>query len=236
MQAAIASGGGDGCNPNRSNNYLHYYFDGADSQNVGGTPGGVYASIRNYSPFVAGPNQGAPSNDDVSEWVMLDVQPASDDKYVQIGWIERPGGLRNTFVEWSFGPGKFYDDYYSPYAINSTQSYAVYFQPTENLMYGVAVNGNLVQRVADTDRPNDAQIYAEIHTQASQVPGGTADPSGKVAQVSAAHVWPTAGSSKGWQNFDGVTGAAGASWLGIAPGAGTSGVNSWRTWDKACKT
>ncbi len=33
--------------------------------------GGLYANIRTYSPFVAGPNQGAPSSDSVSEWVML---------------------------------------------------------------------------------------------------------------------------------------------------------------------
>lgn len=47
---AVAAGGGDRCNPNRSNNYLTNYFVGA-SQTLGTNTatGGVSAYIRSYS-------------------------------------------------------------------------------------------------------------------------------------------------------------------------------------------
>lgn len=228
---ALASGGGDGCNPGRANNYLSYYFDGAHSQNVSGAPGGVYASIKNYSPFVAGPNQGAPSNDDVSEWVMLD----DGTHYAQIGWIEFAGSVRNTFAEWTTSGTNFTDQFSSAFPINSTQRYTVLYQPGNTNPYVLEVNGGAYYYVPHYFTPNDAQIFAETHTAASQIPGGTADNTTETPLVSDAHVWPTAGSSSSWQNFDGATQVAGASWGRISPAPGST-ANSWRTWDTACRT
>jgi hypothetical protein len=234
------SGGGDGCNPERANNST-YYWIGATSQDVGpdGPAGGVYANIRTYSPFVAGPNQGAPSNDSVSEWVMLDSgDPQTTDQWAQIGWLEFPGGVRNTFDQYADGSNDIHTDFYSPLAINSTQSYGVLYQPGGQ--FTISENGvNLVLPTLSW-APSSADIMAELHTQASQVPGGTADPSGQVAMVSNAHVWPQAGSG-GWENFDGETLYAYVptnvkpSFIGLAP-LGTNGNTSWRTWDKACTT
>jgi hypothetical protein len=239
--AAVAvpeSGGGDGCNPGRANNYLTYYWIGATSQNViNGTPvGGVYANIRTYSPFVAGPNQGAPSGDSVSEWVMLDSgTPGSSYQWAQIGWLEFPGGVRNTVVQYADGSNDIQTDYYSPSAINSTQTYGVLYAPGGQ--FTLSENGVNLVITNLSWAPDSADIDAELHTEASQVPGGTADPSGQVAQVTNAHVWPTAGSG-GWGNFDGYTlytskPSAPENFIGIAP-FGTGGNNSWRTWDKAC--
>jgi len=221
----------DGCNPGRPNNYLKYYWDGADR--AGGTIGGVYASISNYAPWVS-----PPSSDDVSEWVMLDQQPSSD-LYVQIGWIDLAGGQRYTFDEYSFGPNTFHDNYYPSYPVNSRPRYTVIYEAGHNQRFVTEVNGRIYDSITKIFKPNDAQIYAEIHTRSSQIPGGTRDLGRSANSVRDAHV-SFVGSSKGWQNFDGTTSitggskGAGASWMGEAP-AHASGVNSWRTWDKACR-
>lgn len=234
------SGGGDGCNPGRANNYLTYYWAGAQSEIVNGIPGGVYANIRVYSPFVAGPNQGAPSNDTVSEWVMLgNNEVANSDEWSQVGWIEMPGGVRNTFVQYASGANNVHTDYFSPDAINSTQTYKALYQPGSQTPFVLIENGVTLVAVNLSWTPNVALIDAEIHTQASQMPGGTADPAGQIAAVSNAHVWPTAGTGS-WQNFDGITQiltspAANTSFIGLSP-LNAENVNSWRTWDKACTT
>lgn len=233
------SGGGDGCNPGRSNNYLTYYFDGAFSQDTGssGTPGGVYASISNYSPWVSAANSG----DDSSEWVMLDQQPPSTGLWVQIGWVEFAGAQRDTFDEYSLGPGAFHDDYYAPFSINSNHTYEVTYNPNSEYAFNMEVDGNYYNDQINIFTPNDAQIFAEIHTQASQIPGGTEDTASQEPVVSNAHVYPNAGTGGGWQNFDGYTqanegtnGGSKPSWMAESPAPGTSGVDSWRTWDRAC--
>jgi hypothetical protein len=167
---------------------------------VGAVPGGVYASILNYSPFVAGPNQGASASDDTSEWVMLDHQP--NPEYVQIGWLEVPGGIRYTFDEVNVTGGSFTDQYFPPFAINSTHQYKVTYDPNNTLNhYSVYVDGVLYSRLADATTPNDAQIFAETHTAASQIPGGKDNE----AEVAEASVYPNAGPGNGWANFEGAT-------------------------------
>jgi hypothetical protein len=231
------SGGGDGCNPGRANNYRTFYWAGADSENPdNGTLGGVYATIVNYSPFVAGTNQGAPSTDAVSEWVMLYNSGNADD-YAQIGWVEFPGGTRDTLTQTSDG-SNLATKFFAPYTISSQQSYAALYQPGNADPYVLSVDGVDWITTNLSWTPDSAQINTEDMTQASQIPGGTADPPGQVATVSGAHVWPNAGQG-GWENFDGFTGGSTSlsppvppSWMGIAP-EGTN-INTWRTWDKAC--
>jgi hypothetical protein len=62
------------------------------------------------------------------------------------------------------------------------------------------VDGNYYNDQIHLFTPNDAQIYAEIHTQASQVPGGTQDVGNLVPLVSNAHVYPNAGTADGKQS------------------------------------
>ena len=225
---ALASGGGDGCNPNRTNNFLTRYFAGADSMNTSGAPGGVYASIKSYSPFVAGTGQGAPVSDGSAEYVMLD----GADGYLQIGWIEFSGSVRNTFYEYTQG-SNFTNQYSTAFPINSTHRYTILYQPGNSQPFVVEVDGGPYAYLPKYFTPGDAQIFAEIHTAASQMPGGTADN----------HVLPTAGSSSSWQNFDGTTATytgsgtnPAPSWVKMSPASGTTGVNTWRTWDTACTT
>jgi hypothetical protein len=235
------SGGGDGCNPGRATNSVFYWI-GATSQKASAEVGGLYANIRTYSPFVAGPNQGAPSNDSVSEWVMLDPGDLGNPnitEWAQIGWVEFPGGVRNTFIQTADGNNNLHTDFFAPSAINSTQTYGVLYQPGVQFPFTITENGSNLVSFSLSWVPSSADILAELHTQASQVPGGTADPSGQVAQVTNAHVWQNAGSG-GWQNFDGETlwtwsptSAPRPSFIGLAP-LGTNGNTSWRTWDKAC--
>lgn len=130
-------------------------------------------------------------------------------------------------------PGTFW-----PSAINSTQTYGVLYQPGGP--FTLSENGTGLASAELSWSPTSADIYAELHTEASQVPGGTADPPGQVATVSNAHVWPIAGSGS-WAPFDGYTlyssvpTSAPTGFIGIAPN-GTGGNTSWRTWDKACTT
>src|ERR1700733_15222381 len=94
---APRAGGGLGCDPNRKNNYLAGYFATAESGETGQAPdqvaGGVYASIYVYSPWVAGPRQGAPDTDPVGEYVML-AGTGKGSEWAQDGWIEFPGTKR----------------------------------------------------------------------------------------------------------------------------------------------
>jgi len=49
---ALAEGGGDGCNPGRTNNYSTVYFSGSDDASGTLTYGGMYGNIYEYSPYV----------------------------------------------------------------------------------------------------------------------------------------------------------------------------------------
>lgn len=228
--SARAATGSYLCIPHRPNDYASYYFAGAN-WNRSGTPGGVYADIQNYAPYVSGPD-----GDDVSEWVMLDDQPPSSGYWVQLGWLDSYGGARYTFDEISRGPDTYHDDYYPAYPVNSMQHYTVLYQPHSAYPFVMKVNGNEVNAEANIFRPNDAEIFTELHTASSQVPGGYRGGN----EVSDAHVWPRAGSG-GWQNFNGYSFTNGpgsqvpstAGWLAETPWLAT-GVNRWWTWDKAC--
>ncbi|MGH3172760.1 MAG: hypothetical protein ACRDPF_02675 [Streptosporangiaceae bacterium] len=176
----------------------------------------------------------------MSEWVMVaNNSVPNSDEWSQVGWIEMPGGVRNTFVQYANGVNNVHTDYFAPDAINSTQNYTALYQPGSQTPFVLKENIVTLVAVSLPWTPNLAEIDAEIHTKASQMPGGTADPSGQVAAVSNAHVWPNAGSGS-WGPFNAYTEARSSpssdmSFIGIAPlGGGT--LNSWRTWDKACTT
>ncbi len=214
---ASASGGGDGCNPGRSNNYVSYYFDGAFSQ-PGKTMGGVYAKIGNYSPFVYNT-----SGDTVTEWVML-VTTSNNSLYTQVGWWESPGGVRYTFDEYSLGSGAYHNDFYPAYSINSQIYYDMLWNSNSGFTF--EANNQVVNTYQNYFTPNSANVYAEIHTQASQMPGGNYNGN----YVSDMHGYV----SGGWYNFNGDTQTLPqTSWGGETPWFQT-GVNQFVTWDHAC--
>lgn len=231
---ALASGGGDGCDPGRSSNYLTYYFAGADANNAATSFGGIYGTIDNYSPYV----KSSSSEDFTSQWVMLAY---SGTKWAQVGWTEYPGSQRNTFVEFQDPGVSGWDNYFPPYAINSSIKYQVTYQPTcpSDTCFSFFAN-NTSPQLAGTKynwTPNDAESFAETHDQASQVPGGYFNPS----SASDLHVYYNAGSSGSWNNMDGHDytetnhggPGTGPSWDNVSNN-GLYGNTSYDTWDSTC--
>ena len=88
------------CTITRPSDFVNERFAGWVRSGGGTTPGGVYAQIYNYSPWVSGP-----ADDTTSAWTMLDDGPS----WVQVGWIEFPGTDRRTFVQ-VLSPNEFYNN------------------------------------------------------------------------------------------------------------------------------
>lgn len=216
-----ASGGGDGCNPGRANN-TGIWFNGMKHAASGGSSGGVRAQIYNYSPYVDQSDYGE------TAWVMF--YNASTVNYAQIGWGERPGSVRNTFIQWGYNNGSGgYTNYFKPsYNINSTIWYKVTFDPSTN-GYGFWSNGN--EQIVSYNlgiHPDVGQIVNETHDQNSQMAGGVHNNE----VFSSAEQYEPAGSGS-WNNFNGTV-ESNPSWAGALPDTGATNVNTFNGWDKAC--
>jgi hypothetical protein len=229
---ALAEGGGDGCNPGRSSNYLTYYFAGADANNAAASFGGIYGTIDEYSPFVYDSSAG----DTGAQWVMID----NPTDWAQVGWIEFPGNQRYVFVEFNDPGVTTWDNYFSPYAINSDIKFQVTYKPTcpSNTCFSFFADNSPTQLTGSKYNwtPTDAQSYSETHDQASQIPGGYDN----VSTATNLHVYYNAGSSGSWNNMDGYDtanegydGGAGPSWDNVS-NPGVYGNTSYSTWDSAC--
>jgi hypothetical protein len=231
-----------GCIPLRSSDASdgYHFFTGA-YRNVDGSIGGVSATIENYEPWVAPEDL----TDTTSEWVMLvDSSYGGDEKYAQVGWWEGAYANRQTFTEWSTGPGDFYDSYYSPYKVNSNINYTMLFTSDSNPnddTFSFEADGKKLQTLEDhIFTPEGGEIFSELHDQASQEPG---DPT-NLDHVTGMKIYLPAGKSGSWQNYNGTTEASigtsdgqnlgTAPWQAISPANGTSPVNSFTTWDTAC--
>jgi hypothetical protein len=223
---AGASGGGDGCNPHRTTNYQHYYFSGIDDESFPSYYEGIRANIFQYSPYVY--NSGGGTDVATQYWA-------------QVGWIEFPGGLRYTVVQFrdpQYPQGGFSDTYPS-WPINSTIGYKVTYNPACPVNCFDFYDNYSATPLIGTDwgfMPTDAQAFSEIHDQASQIPGAVQDPS----QTSGIQVADTS-SSGSWYNMLGITAAySGANggtppaWDKVSP-VGTSYWNYYNSWDTACQ-
>lgn len=162
------SGSGDGCNPNRTNDYRTFRFDGW-YRTPGGAVGGVYSNIWNYSPFVY-PISSTASY--VVAWTMLTNSNPND--WAQVGWFENPYGVRYTFIQTYDGSGSPNTEFFAPEATNTYTTYTMLYGNTPGgFTYEWA--GNVRQSFA-TFVPNQGQIFGETHTLADQMPGGYSNP------------------------------------------------------------
>jgi hypothetical protein len=226
---AQASGGGDGCNPGRSSNYLTYYYSGTDDASAASSYGGIYGNIYNYSPYVSSSS----SSDFTSQWVMLD----NGNEWAQIGWYESPGSVRHTFVQFNDPGVSEWTNFFSPFTINSDPEYEVDYNPSCPSVgcFAFYAQGTWMTGSAHNWTPDDAQSYSEIHDKASQIPGGY----DKTSYAVGLHVWYNAGSSGSWHSMNGLdgvstgSGGAGPSWDNVS-GKGTTGNSSYSSWDSAC--
>lgn len=229
VQGAYAAGGGDGCNPGRTDNYLHFYF--AQAQDTPGSPdGGVQADIYNYSPWVAKSDYG------VTGWVGLG--DSTTGSYAQIGWEEQPGSKRYTFVQFNDVPGgHFWNNLDASYPINSTHDYKTLYDPNGNSggksgkYFTFWVDGSYITGSQYNWTPNFDQSGTEIHTQASQIPGGSSNKELFSSMQYYYGGWKS-GPQSVYSRDGGTSGSgqsAGPSWDNVQ--AVTNGFNSW---DSAC--
>jgi len=162
--ASSATGGGDGCNPHRTNDENNYTV--GLQRYYGVTATGVRAQIYNYSPYVY--NELA---QETTVWVMLGN--FSTGRYAQIGWWEDWNGTRNTFTEYGQNGSIPTTNWYPPFPINAQKWYKMVFDPDVNGYYFYA-NSELYQFSTNLGiHPDGVENYSEIHTRASQMPGGS---------------------------------------------------------------
>jgi len=159
--------------------------------------------------------------------------------WAQVGWIEFAGNVRDTFVQFNDPGTSYWTDLFSSYAINSTIQYEVGYNPScpKATCFSWYANGTWLSGSKYNWTPDDAQSFAEIHDQASQMPGGYYAPAG----ASNLHVDYPAGSSGSWNLMygnnktvgPGVSHSPGPSWDNVSD-YGTYGNSSYLTWDSAC--
>lgn len=150
------------CQPGRTNNGTTY-FDGW-TRYVGSTVGGVYSYIKNYSPWVQPGSM-------VVAWTMLHVYTQQRD-YAQVGWLEYSGGTRYTFTAYDNGSGQIMH-LFAPYATNQYTYYTTLYGNVPG-KFTFQANGTTLENVPAGFVPNEGQVYGEIKTLASQMPGGYA--------------------------------------------------------------
>lgn len=171
-------------------------FDGAYDQVLHATVGGIYARVRNYSPWV----ETGPGSYSVSAWVALQdcTKPGSGgcngEELAQIGWRERPYGQRDTLVESNF-PGPALVSDCNPQAVGSTvgtgtltcnsvptpaqpELYTYYtvlygYEPGRFTFY---VNGQKVASGPAKFVPHQADVIGETKLASDQMPGDANDP------------------------------------------------------------
>ena len=234
---AVAEGGGDGCNPGRSSNYLTWYWSGNDDTNYPSSYGGIYGNIFEYSPYVYDSSNSADGEDYTSQWIMLD----NGNDWAQVGWFEYPGNERYTWVEFNDPGHSSWDNWFPSYSINSTIKFQITYQPTcpSDTCFSFFANNTSPQLTGSKYNwtPTDAQSNAETHDQASQIPGGYDDlPNSGASNL---HVYYPAGSSGSWYTMSGETATSWSGGSGSAPSwVNVSDPGTTQTWyydwDSAC--
>jgi hypothetical protein len=205
------------CTPGRSNDGFHY-TDGwyrNISTIPGGTIGDVRASIYELSPYVA--------YDASFAWVMITnaVNPA---QYVQIGWMKTSSGSRYVFDEATdnSSPPKFVRTTNPAFGLGGFTPYEVLWQPSTQRLETYA-GGALVGRHIRYFTMREGQEFGEIHSKASQMPGG----SNQHEQFTGAYVQNLNGSQ---YDFSGTVSSSDDSLFRNANGSSTRED----IWDSAC--
>jgi hypothetical protein len=198
------------CQPGRANNGVPYWagwYRNASS----GVLGGVYSNIKNYSPWVQ------PGSDTMA-WVMLTLKSGGTN-WAQVGWWEEAYGVRHTFTQWTKN-NTWYTNFWSPQPVNTYTYYTVLW---DNLpRWTFQVGGTTISQVSASFSPNASQVMGEIHTLASQMPGG----SGLNEWFSDTHLW-----TNQWIAYDGTPTGDQTYWVS----GKYSSTGDW-TYDKACSS
>jgi hypothetical protein len=155
------------CTPGRTNDGYHYH-DGwyrSSATIPGGTLGDVRATIYELSPYVA--------FDASFAYVML-FNDASPEQYVQVGWLKDVSGARHVFDEWTdnSSPPRTFRSVGAPFAVGGFTPYEVLWQPSTQRLEAYA-GGAFFDSHVRYFTIRRADEFGEIHSKASQMPGGT---------------------------------------------------------------
>jgi hypothetical protein len=111
-------------------------------------------------------------------WVML-TKKSGGTNWSQVGWWEESGGVRHTFTQYTDTSGHWYTKFWSPKPAGQYSYYTVLWNNSPG-NWTFQVDGATVQIATAYFSPDASQIMGEIHTLASQMPGGSG---------SSAHEW-----------------------------------------------
>ena len=249
---AGASGGGMGCNPNRTPNfnvnssgeYENLYYGGIEAGCSGNSCGGVQGYIYTYSPYVDPVTSNGYNNADAG-WVMLTDFVS---RFSQIGWLEQENNVRSVFVEYydpAYGYNWINTDYVYP-GFKELEEYKIDYNPacTDNECWtwwdAPAGSTNWTYLTSSRDShfvPSGMEADVEAKDQASQFPGGSGDPE----YTDALQVYAPAGTSGSWAPTTGSSNAVWESNYGATTNPlpsfdkeGSVTGSSYETWDSAC--
>jgi hypothetical protein len=210
------AGHGDGCNPGRANDYPdNNLFDGW-YRIPGGTVGGVYSNIYNYSPWVHYISSTASA---VVAWTMVTRNDAS--VWAQVGWLEYPVGKRYTFDQTFNGSGQPRTEMYAPDGVNTSSYYTtLYNNPSGD--FGFYKDGKLIDSTHAAWTPNEGQNFGEAKSTADQMAGGYQNPE----TFGDTHIYY----SGGWHSFNGTSAMTKSYYGGLKIDAYTMQI-----WDDACR-
>ncbi|MGH2407314.1 MAG: hypothetical protein ACRDF7_04430 [Candidatus Limnocylindrales bacterium] len=147
------------CNPLRTNQ-VNSGFAGT-LHSPGSTPGGVKATIDEYSPFVVSGSQ-------VYAWVMLQT---GGQFWAQVGW-EQTNGVHSVFYQVIADSGTLIQNNFPGHAIGTHTVYKQLYDPATKTftMYDAS---NLLLSTTQNWVPDQIQIFGETHRRSDQMPGGT---------------------------------------------------------------
>lgn len=201
------------CNPGRTNDGNHYWLGWYRSPSS--TPGGVYSSILNYSPWVY-------SGSAVRGWTMLNNGGSN---WAQVDWWEYAGGTRYTFVQWTTSPNNWQTKFWNPQSTGSYTYYSTLYNNTPG-DFTFQVAGSTIDQETASYTQNEAEIDGEIDTLADQMPGGYNSNAHEVFSDSNIYL------NAAWQAFSGTVTNSNSTYFGNSNTSSTYDM----AWDKACSS
>jgi hypothetical protein len=147
----------------------------------GGTVGGVYAEILNYSPWVEPALDPFGNTNIVVGWVMLDTNAGAN--WAQVGWLEMGYGQRYTFTQLETGGGPPITHVFAARPTGGYTYYTVLWNnPSGRFSFQYRDSGSTqaitLESPTYTFVPDEAQVAGEITTYSSQMPGVQTDTEG----------------------------------------------------------
>jgi hypothetical protein len=204
------------CWPNRPNDGQGYHAGWYSRP--GTTVRGMEVGLMlNYDPWVQPGSR-------VTAWPMLTRPDYAN--WAQIGWREFAYDERYTFVQYTY-LGVAYTFHYAPEPEGQFSRYTNLFDPgvyPNPPTWTFQVNGVTKKTISSLQwTPTEGQVSGELHTLASQMPGGT-----NAHQI----FWGMKMYYSGaWRDFNGAPVAMNGQYFGRTP---TNPTTVGEIWDKAC--